>query len=84
MEIQVAKPKRTKFNWHLFGKHLKEHRTTLELSLREAGELLGIYHATLHRIEHGYPCTAVHYLFLCEWMNVDPMLFVKEHPPKEG
>lgn len=80
----MVKPKRNKFNWLLFGKHLKEHRTTLELNLRESSKLLGIDHATLYRIERGYPCTVVYYLFLCEWMNVDPMYYVKEHPPQEG
>lgn len=80
----MVKPNRTKFNWLLFGRHVKEHRTTLELNLRESSELLGVDHVTLRRIEQGSPCTVVYYLFLCEWMNLDPMLCVKEHPPKGG
>ena len=80
----MAKPNRSKFDWINFGKSVNKHRIKSELNLRECSEHLGIDHATIYRIENGYPCTVVIYLFLCEWMKVDPMLFVKEHPPKGG
>lgn len=78
----MSKPHRTKFDWVGFGKLVLGHRTELELNLRDCSALLGINHTTIYRIECGYPCTVVHYLFLCEWMKIDPYLFVKEHPGK--
>ena len=78
----MSKPNRIKFDWAGFGKRVLEHRVSLELNLRECSALLGIDHSTIYRIEQGSPCTTVHYLFLCEWMNIDPYLFTKEHPRK--
>lgn len=78
----MPKPNRTKFDWVGFGKRVLEHRTALELNLRDCAGVLGIAHTTILRIEQGYPCTVVNYLFLCEWMKIDPYKFTKEHPRK--
>lgn len=78
----MPKPNRTKFDWVGFGKLVLEHRTALELNLRDCSAILGIAHPTIYRIEQGKPCTVVHYLFLCEWMKIDPYKFTKEHPGK--
>ncbi len=69
-----------KFNWKKFGRDLRETREAMGLGLRQCSRDLSIHHATWCRAEMGKPVTVPHYVFLCEWMDSDPLSYAISAP----
>ena len=69
-----------KFNWKRFGKDVRANRETLGFGLRECAGQLGIHYVTWCRAEHGKPITTPQYIFLCEWMQSDPLSYAISAP----
>lgn len=64
-----------RFKWKAFGRDLRECRHAADLGLRELARELKIHHATWCRAENGKPLTVPIFLFLCDWLGVDPQIY---------
>lgn len=61
-----------KFGWKKFGRDVRESRKALGFGLREMARRLKVHHATWCRVEQGKPSTVPIFLYLCDWMGIDP------------
>lgn len=66
----------TRFKWGKFGQHLRVHRSSRGLGLRECSRSTTIHHATWCRAEQGKKITVPIFLFLCDWMNSNPLQYL--------
>ena len=69
-----------KFMWKQFGKDVRAARESTEYGLRQMARDLNIHHATWCRAEQGKPVTVEHFLFLCEWMEINPLQYLISAP----
>lgn len=60
------------FRWKEFGADLRWCRQSADLGLREIARELRVHHATWCRAENGKPLTVPVFLFLCDWMGMNP------------
>lgn len=68
--------KRTRFNWRLFARHLREHRKSHSgCGVRDVAAYLRMSPATLSRAENGKALTVPVFLTLCDWMNSNPFQY---------
>ena len=69
-------PVMTKFNSELFSKKLREHRTTMNYSLRYAAGDIGISQTQVMRLEKQECIPDIETFFkCCEWMKENPLIF---------
>jgi DNA-binding XRE family transcriptional regulator len=68
---------RRDFKWSAFARDFRQARECQELGLREAARSLGVHHATLCRAEQGKPVEVADFVFLCDWLGVDPKAYPK-------
>lgn len=64
-----------RFKWKQFGHDLREMRQAADLGLHELARELKIHHATWCRAENGKPLTVPIFLFICDWMGVNPQSY---------
>lgn len=67
---------RRDFRWDDFASDVRRQREGRELGLREASRSLGVHHATLCRAEHGKPIEVADFVFLCDWLGVEPARYL--------
>ena len=76
------KPKR-KFKWKQFGADVRHMRDNMQMGLREAARCLKIHHATWCRAEQGKAIEVADFVFICDWMDVEPTQYLTKRagPP---
>lgn len=64
-----------KFKWAKFGNHLRAYREDNGFGLRQCADGNNIDKATWSRAENGKPIETPTFIFLCEWMNSNPLQY---------
>ena len=72
-----------RFSWKQFGADLQKTRKARGYGLRECARLLNLNAAHLLYIERGRATAAPYFIYICEWMNKDPLTYSVCHPGKQ-
>ncbi len=65
-----------RFKWKQFGKDVRQMRDNMQMGLREAAKCLKIHYSTWCRAEHGKAIDVADFVFLCDWMDENPIQYL--------
>lgn len=63
----------------VLGRMVKGRREWANLTMRQAGQQIGISTATVHRVEHGESPDIESFARLCAWLHIQPQEFLDEN-----